>query len=264
MIQKSVRLTILIFFSLLLATAVFAQAPEDENAPAATPEQVEQQDEEQSTPGEENIFEVIYKGGVTMIGLGLISTIIVAFALERFFYMRRQKIDTRGFFEELSRDLEAQNLTQVRKRLEQSDLLISRVLTQGLRHADDGERMEKLIESTAAVEIGKMERGLNLLANLGNLAPLLGFFGTVIGMRASFLEFVVNVAPTARDLAGGVEEALITTAAGLLVAIPTFLVYNLFVYFIDNFAMEVERSTALLRQHADDGGRSRNRTKTEK
>ncbi|MCB1327245.1 MAG: MotA/TolQ/ExbB proton channel family protein [Spirochaetales bacterium] len=263
MIQKSVRLTVLLLLSLLFATAVFAQPPTDGNTPATDPDRVEQS-EEQSTPGDENIFEVIYKGGVTMIGLGLISTIIVAFALERFFYMRRQKIDTRGFFEELSRDLEGPGLAQVRKRLDESDLLIARVLTQGLRHADDGERMEKMIESTAAVEIGKMERGLNLLANLGNLAPLLGFFGTVIGMRASFLEFVVNVAPTARDLAGGVEEALITTAAGLLVAIPTFLVYNLFVYFIDNFAMEVERSTALLRQHADSAVRSRSRAKTEK
>ena len=102
-------------------------------------------------------------------------------------------------------------------------------------------RVEKAIETTAAVEIGKLERGLNLLANLGNLAPLLGFFGTVVGMRASFLQFVEKAAPTAKDLAGGVEEALITTAAGLIIAIPTYLIYNLFIYSIDSASIELER-----------------------
>ena len=81
---------------------------------------------------------------------------------------------------------------------------------------------------------------------MGNLAPLLGFFGTVVGMRASFLQFVQKAAPTAQDLASGVEEALITTAAGLLVAIPTYLVHNLFIYYIDNFTMEVERSASVV------------------
>jgi biopolymer transport protein ExbB len=101
--------------------------------------------------------------------------------------------------------------------------------------------VEKSIENTATVEIGKLERGLNLLSNLGNLAPLLGFFGTVVGMRHSFLQFVVKAAPTAKDLAGGVEEALITTQAGLLIAIPTYLVYNLFLYSIDTVTIELER-----------------------
>jgi len=60
-------------------------------------------------------------------------------------------------------------------------------------------------------------------------------------MRHSFLQFVVKAAPTAKDLAGGVEEALITTQAGLLIAIPTYLVYNLFLYSIDTVTIELER-----------------------
>ena len=105
---------------------------------------------------------------------------------------------------------------------------------------------------SATVETGKLERGLNLLSNLGNLAPLLGFFGTVVGMRASFLQFVEKAAPTARDLAVGVEEALITTATGLFIAMPTYLIYNLFIYNIDSVTIELERCAAAVLNAVED------------
>lgn len=194
---------------------------------------------------EESVFAVIYKGGLTMVGLAIISTIIVAFALERFFYFRNQQIETRGYYERITTAISEGGLDALEKEIKDDELLISRILMAGIRKREKGvERLEKEIEGAAIVETGKLERGLNLLANLGNLAPLLGFFGTVVGMRASFLQFVNKAAPTAQDLAGGVEEALITTAAGLLVAIPTYLVHNLFIYYIDNFTMEVERSAS--------------------
>ncbi|MCR9144404.1 MAG: MotA/TolQ/ExbB proton channel family protein [bacterium] len=201
--------------------------------------------ESEDDASSESIFSVIYKGGLTMVGLAIISTIIAAFALERFFYFRNQQIDTRGYYERITATLSQGGLDALEKEIKDDDRLISRILMTGIRKREKGvARLEKEIEGTAIVEIGKLERGLNLLANLGNLAPLLGFFGTVVGMRASFLQFVNKAAPTAQDLAGGVEEALITTAAGLLVAIPTYLVHNLFIYYIDNFTMEVERSAS--------------------
>ena len=242
-----------------LSTAVQAQTPTEESpgesagAPAGeetteTPaEPAADENEAAEESSGESIFTVIYKGGWTMVGLALISTIIVAFGLERWFYFRKQRIETKGYFERLQSTLESGGLDALEKEIQSDDLLLSRILMSGLRAREKGlARVEKEIESAATVEIGKLERGLNLLANLGNLAPLLGFFGTVVGMRSSFLQFVQKAAPTAQDLAGGVEEALITTAAGLLVAIPTYLVYNLFIYYIDNFTMEVERSASAI------------------
>ncbi len=218
-----------------------------EDASVANDQTEEQQPEPEEKASGESIFGIIYKGGWTMVGLGLISTIIVAFSLERVFYFRRQNVNTKGFYEELSEVLSSGGPAAAQKKFADDDRLLGRVLAAGLKHRDRGSaRVEKEIESAATVEIGKLERGLNLLANLGNLAPLLGFFGTVVGMRASFLQFVEKAAPTAQDLAGGVEEALITTAAGLLVAIPTYLAYNLFIYYIDNFTMEVERASSAI------------------
>lgn len=252
------------FFAALLlialpASGLMAQtppsAPATEEAETAPAENSAEGDAASETPAEdeaaepedssESIFTVIYKGGWTMVMLGLLSTIIVAFSLERLFYFRRQDVGTDGFFEEVQAALRAGGPEGLAKKLEGDERLIAKILRQGLSARSRGaERVEKEIESAATVEIGKLERGLNLLSNLGNLAPLLGFFGTVVGMRASFLQFVQKAAPTAQDLAGGVEEALITTAAGLLVAIPTYLAYNLFIYYIDNFTMEVERSAS--------------------
>ncbi|MCB1172779.1 MAG: MotA/TolQ/ExbB proton channel family protein [Leptospiraceae bacterium] len=198
----------------------------------------------------EGIIGLILRGGWTMVGLALISTIILAFAIERFLYFRKQNLATKGFSDEFLTKLSHTGLAELGQEYMNDSRLIARILSQGLtRHPNDMEQLEKDIERRATVEMGRLERGLNLLANFGNLAPLLGFFGTVVGMRASFLQFVIQKAPTAQDLAGGVEEALITTAAGLLIAIPTYLVYNLFVYQIDTLGTEIEVATSQIRDH---------------
>lgn len=195
----------------------------------------------------ETIWTFLKKGGPTMIALAIIFTVILAFALERFFFFRRQKINTKGYHDRVLKALEEGGVDALYKEIENDDLLLSRILRAGLFYRNEGaERVEKAIETEASVEIGKLEKGLNLLNNLGNLAPLVGFFGTVMGMRNSFLQFVEKAAPTARDLAGGVEEALITTITGLFIAIPAYFVYNLFIYYIDSITIELERNTAAI------------------
>ncbi len=202
---------------------------------------------QEPTRAREGVWTLLVKGGWTMVPLGLITTIIIAFAIERGFYFRRQKVETKGYFRQLESTLAAGGLPEAEKFLAEDPRLISRILTRALERKNDGfEAVERAVELNASVEVGNLERGLNLLANMGNLAPLLGFFGTVVGMRASFLQFVEKAAPTAQDLAAGVEEALITTAAGLLIAIPTYLVHNLFIYAIDSVTIELERSATAI------------------
>ncbi len=233
--------------------------------PPAAPEQTETAEDskkEQSAPPADaeaqeedsgSVLDLLIKGGYTMIGLLLISTIIAAFALERYFFFRRNKLNTKGYYDRIKQALDQGGLDGLEKELSTDDLFLSRILKDGLRRRSHGrQEVEKAIETSATVEIGKLERGLNLLSNLGNLAPLLGFFGTVVGMRASFLQFVEKAAPTARDLAVGVEEALITTATGLFIAMPTYLIYNLFIYNIDSVSIELERCTAAVLTAVED------------
>ncbi len=224
-------------------------SPAEETAEKTPPEESGEESpapvEEEQKKSSESVWTFLQKGGSTMFALALISTVIAGLVLERFFFFRRQKISTKGYYERVSAALDRGGLDELEKEIQGDTLLLSRVLQAGLRYRSEGiERVEKSIETIASVEIGKLERSLNFLNNLGNLAPLVGFFGTVTGMRHSFLQFVEKAAPTARDLAGGVEEALITTITGLMIAIPTYFVYNLFIYYIDTLTIELERCTS--------------------
>jgi len=209
-------------------------------------EQEQQQEISQEMSTKETILDWINKGGGTMYILGLISAIIIGFSLERYYFFRKSGANTKNYFNEFIQKME-EGIENLEDFLKKDSRLISRVLRDAIKNKDkDIAFIEKQIENSSTIELGKLEKGLNLLSNLGNLAPLVGFFGTVVGMRHSFIQFVIKAAPTAKDLAAGVEEALITTQAGLLIAIPTYLIYNLFLYKIDSVTIELERCGTLL------------------
>ncbi len=119
------------------------------------------------------------------------------------------------------------------------------ILVAGLRRIAAGEKGEKelatAIRTTGTIELGFLERGLVILATVANAAPLLGFLGTVIGMIIAFasIEAAGNVDATL--VAGGIKVALLTTATGLLIAIPVNIGYNFFVTRIDTLILDMEQ-----------------------
>ncbi len=211
------------------------------------PQDTQPQNTKQSiqTPLKESIWDWVLKGGVTMIPLGIIASIIIGFSIERYIFFKRNGATVKHYFDNFIKKID--NLEELEKFINEDPSIVSRVLKIALKHRNkEISLIEKEIENQSIIELGKLEKGLNFLSNLGNLAPLLGFFGTVVGMRHSFIQFVEKLAPTAKDLAIGVEEALITTQAGLLIAIPTYLIYNFFIYWIDSISIELERCGNLL------------------
>lgn len=118
------------------------------------------------------------------------------------------------------------------------------ILLAGLRRIKDrrlaaGE-LEAAIATTGTIELGFLERGLVILATVANVAPLMGFLGTVAGMILAFaaIEAAGNVDPTL--VAGGIKVALLTTAAGLVIAVPVNIAYNFFVTRIDTLIVDME------------------------
>ena len=101
--------------------------------------------------------------------------------------------------------------------------------------------LEQAINTTGTIELGFLERGLVILATVANVAPLTGFLGTVVGMIAAFdsIEAAGNVDPSL--VAGGIKIALLTTAAGLLIAVPVNIAYNFFVTRIDKLILDMEQ-----------------------
>jgi len=110
------------------------------------------------------------------------------------------------------------------------------------RRLNEGE-LEQAVSTTGTIELGFLERGLVILATIANVAPLMGFLGTVAGMILAFasIETAGDVDPSL--VAGGIKVALLTTAAGLTIAIPVNIGYNFFVTRIDKLIIDMEQST---------------------
>ncbi len=122
---------------------------------------------------------------------------------------------------------------------------VATIIHAGLSRIHKGlDHVEKAVESAGAVEMSFLGKGLTWLATISNLAPMLGFFGTVAGMIISFQRIAEmgDVEPTI--VAGGISMALITTAGGLLVAMPIQALYNLCVYLIDEIITQMEENAS--------------------
>jgi biopolymer transport protein ExbB len=126
---------------------------------------------------------------------------------------------------------------------ERSKTPAGRILSEGLRrHTEGTERVVKAIENAGMIEMAKLERGLVVLATVSTVAPLLGFLGTVIGMIQAFQAIELAGEVEATLVAGGIKVALITTASGLVIAIPVSIAHNYFVSRIDRLVIDMEES----------------------
>ena len=121
------------------------------------------------------------------------------------------------------------------------------ILLAGLRRIQDHQstqtELEQAVNTTGSIELGFLERGLPILATIANVAPLLGFLGTVIGMIMAFqaIEIAGDVDPVL--VAGGIKVALLTTATGLAIAVPVNIAYNFFVSRVDTLIVDMEQGT---------------------
>ncbi|NIN72033.1 MAG: MotA/TolQ/ExbB proton channel family protein [Gemmatimonadetes bacterium] len=122
---------------------------------------------------------------------------------------------------------------------------VAAILSSGLRRVRETRHseadIEKAVSTTGSIELGFLERGLIVLATVANVAPMMGFLGTVVGMIAAFGAVAEAGQIEASLVAGGIKVALITTATGLTIAIPVNIAYNFFVTRIDRLIIDMER-----------------------
>ena len=174
-------------------------------------------------------FELIKKGGPIMYPLGLCSLIALAIAFERAISLRRSRIIPRRFMVELEAaygDDPADNAAAIRF-CEESKSPIGRIFLAGLKSLPRGDAaVEKAVEDTGGREVDRMKRSLRGLSVIASLTPLLGLLGTVYGLIGAFQETASKQHGKTADLAEGIYEALVTTAAGLTIAIPVLMLYQ--------------------------------------
>ena len=193
------------------------------------------------------MWEMMQKGGPIMWPILLCSVIAFAIIIERLLSLRRAEIDTKAFMEQISKSLKRNKIMEALDLCDRTPGPIAHVLKAGiLKHDRPRQEVKEAIEDAAVHEVPRLEKNLPVLATVAHISPLLGLLGTVTGMVAAF-QIIQNKSSAVNpvnpgDLAGGIWEALLTTVAGLCVAIPTFVVYNYLVSRVDGFVLEMERS----------------------
>lgn len=187
-------------------------------------------------------------GGPIMWPLLAFSIIALAFIVERFIALWRAKINVNEFLAKIRKALLVnRSVREAIKVCEQYQGPVASIMKAGLlKFGHPKEDLEKTIENAALYEMGRLERGLMVLATTANVAPLLGFLGTVTGMINSFDALAEAGLSNPGLVASGIKEALITTAAGLMVAIPVQLFYNYFTSRINTFVRDIETATNML------------------
>ncbi len=194
------------------------------------------------------IMELMNEGGWVMYVLAAFSIVALAIIIERMLVLRSAKIKVNEFLAKLRKALIVnKSLRDAIKICEQYKGPLASIMKAGLlKYGQPREDIEKTIETASLHEIARLEKRLVVLASVANVSPLLGFFGTVTGMIKSFDALAEQGLSNPGAVAAGISEALITTAGGLFVAIPTQLAYNFFMNSINKSVRDIETSTNML------------------
>ncbi len=175
------------------------------------------------------MLEIILAGGWLMAPILLCSTLSVAIIIERFWTLRRKKVIPDGLGATVEdwaarHELDQRHINQLR-----AESPLGRLYAAALvNRKRPREIIKEAVEDTGRHVVHDLERFLNTLGTIAGISPLLGLLGTVIGMIEVFSAIMINGVGDANVLAGGISQALITTAAGLTVAIPSYFFYRFF------------------------------------
>ena len=176
-----------------------------------------------------------------MVPIAAASVFCLALILERMWALRREHVFPERFLQGVEALALEQKAPEVRALCRASDSPVARILEIGL--AAEGKAKEDVrnwMEMAGRKEVGEMEKHLDFLAMLATVSPLLGLLGTVTGIIRAFLVVRVSGLEDPARLSGGIAEALICTAAGLVVAIPALVAHRFLVHRVDRFILEME------------------------
>jgi len=193
------------------------------------------------------VFELIKNGGWLMLPIILCSIVAMAIVVERFWSLQRKKILPPELVPQLWRLAKEDKIDDVTLRRVKLSSPLGSILASGLLNKHHGREMMKTsIEETGRQVVHELERFLNPLGTIASVTPLLGLLGTVVGMIKVFAAIMVHGVGDPGILAGGISEALLTTAAGLTVAIPSLIFHRYFERLVDEYVLNMEEEALKL------------------
>ena len=191
------------------------------------------------------MIEFLQKGGILVAPILFCSVLGLAIFLERLIRFARLNIAGDGFLEKLVHYMRNGENHQAYELAESSGTPLGRILVQAMEVKDQGrETIETVINHATDEEIRTLSRNIQALATIGNVAPLLGLLGTILGMIKAFMVIQqMGGKVNASVLAGGIWEAMLTTALGLAVALPTMVAHSYLISRVDTFEAQLQNGT---------------------
>lgn len=206
------------------------------------------------------MFELVKQGGWLMLPIIFCSVVALAITIERLIALNPNKIAPNNLLAEVWTWIKNSQIDSEKLKTLKQTSPLGQILAAGISNSRNGrEVMKESIEEAAAQVVHQMQHYLSTLGTIAAVTPLLGLLGTVIGMIKVFSEIMVQGTGNASVLAGGISEALITTASGLAVAIPALIMHRFFERRIQSIVVTLEREAIKLVDalHADRRVKSR-------
>ena len=193
----------------------------------------------------QSYWDLAIQGGWIMIVLAVLSVLAIYIFIDKYLAVRKAGKNQDGFMQNIKNYIKEGKIDNAIDSCRNNDSPISRMIEKGLqrigRPLND---VNTAIENVGKQEVAKLEKGLALLATIAGGAPMIGFFGTVTGMVQSFSSMAAaGNALEIKDLAGGIETALVTTVGGLFVGIIAYFAYNILVAKVNNLVNDLESKT---------------------
>lgn len=198
------------------------------------------------------MIELLLQGSWFMVPLMGCSIVALAIIVDRWLYLYTASREADYVLNAIDEMVEEEDIEGVREFCQDQQGLLARIFLAGVRkfrQLEDEPNLDfiqseinKMMEDASILNTADLERRLPLLSSVGNVAPLFGFAGTVTGMIHAFQEIAATANPSAQTVAAGIQEALVTTATGLLIAIPAVLFYNYFVNRIETLSVRTEET----------------------
>lgn len=195
---------------------------------------------------------LLLKGGMFIIPLALCSLVGLAIIVDRWLYLRSAGKEAEYLLQQIDVLAQSDEFDKIESLCQEHGGLLAGIFLSGIRkfrqlREDPNldfvqQEISKMMEDASIANTNDLERRLPILATVGNVAPLFGFAGTVTGMIRAFGDIAATANPNAQVVAAGIEEALVTTATGLLIAIPAVIFYNYFANQIDTLNARTEET----------------------
>jgi biopolymer transport protein ExbB len=204
--------------------------------------------EREPTVESQNLFDIIIQSGWMGIAIVLVllvlSVIAIYIFVERYSTIKQAARIDENFMNNIRANVQAGNLAGAKALCQTTDSPVARMVEKGLQRIGKPLRdIDAAIENVGNLEIFRLEKNLSTLASIAGAAPMIGFFGTVTGMILAFYNMATEENVTPDVLAGGIYQALLTTAFGLFIGIFAFVGYNVLVANVEKVVFKMERTT---------------------